>query len=104
MLLPDRVQYPWLTADSLLCAGPCSGKFSVSVAGLLMLHSLETNSTCGHWFMLNFSVSNCIKISFAGGEIDCVDKDGNTPLHVAARYGHELLINTLITSGADTAK
>ena len=41
---------------------------------------------------------------FSGGEIDCVDKDGNTPLHVAARYGHELLINTLITSGADTAK
>lgn len=45
-----------------------------------------------------------MKISSAGGEIDCVDKDGNTPLHVAARYGHELLINTLITSGADTAK
>lgn len=42
--------------------------------------------------------------SLSGGEIDCVDKDGNTPLHVAARYGHELLINTLITSGADTAK
>ncbi|KAF7243767.1 Serine/threonine-protein phosphatase 6 regulatory ankyrin repeat subunit B [Varanus komodoensis] len=38
-----------------------------------------------------------------GGEIDCIDKDGNTPLHVAARYGHELLINTLITSGADAA-
>lgn len=45
-----------------------------------------------------------IIISLLGGEIDCVDKDGNTPLHVAARYGHELLINTLITSGADTAK
>lgn len=54
--------------------------------------------------MLNLSVLNCMKMSFAGGEIDCVDKDGNTPLHVAARYGHELLINTLITSGADTAK
>ena len=43
-------------------------------------------------------------MSLSGGEIDCVDKDGNTPIHVAARYGHELLINTLITSGADTAK
>ena len=43
-------------------------------------------------------------MSLSGGEIDCVDKDGNTPLHVAARYGHEPLINTLITSGADTAK
>lgn len=39
-----------------------------------------------------------------GSEIDCVDKDGNTPLHVAARYGHELLINTLITSGAEMAQ
>lgn len=33
-----------------------------------------------------------------------MDKDGNTPLHIAARYGHELLINTLITSGADCTK
>lgn len=40
----------------------------------------------------------------SGGEIDSVDKDGNTPLHIAARYGHELLINTLITSGADCTK
>ncbi|KAG7257508.1 hypothetical protein CRUP_018353 [Coryphaenoides rupestris] len=39
-----------------------------------------------------------------GGEIDCVDKDGNTPLHIAARYGHELLINTLITGGADCTR
>lgn len=64
----------------------------------------ETNNICGHWFTLHLSVLNCMKMPFAGGEIDCVDKDGNTPLHVAARYGHELLINTLITSGADTAK
>lgn len=42
--------------------------------------------------------------SFAGAEIDCEDKNGNSPLHIAARYGHELLINTLITNGADTAK
>ena len=39
-----------------------------------------------------------------GGEIDCVDKYGNTPLHVAAKYGHELLISTLMTNGADTAR
>lgn len=104
MLLSDHVQYWWLPADSLLCAASRSLKFSVSVAGLVMLHSLERNNVCGHWFMLNLPVLNCVKMSFAGGEIDCVDKDGNTPLHVAARYGHELLINTLITSGADTAK
>uniref|UniRef100_A0A8C5GP31 Ankyrin repeat domain 28b n=1 Tax=Gouania willdenowi TaxID=441366 RepID=A0A8C5GP31_GOUWI len=29
-------------------------------------------------------------------------KNGNTPLHIAARYGHELLINTLINNRADT--
>lgn len=39
-----------------------------------------------------------------GAEIDCEDKNGNTPLHIAARYGHELLISTLITNRADTAK
>lgn len=42
--------------------------------------------------------------SFPGSEIDCADKYGNTPLHVAARYGHELLISTLMTNGADTAR
>lgn len=40
----------------------------------------------------------------SGSEIDCADKFGNTPLHVAARYGHELLISTLMTNGADTAR
>ncbi|XP_050843814.1 serine/threonine-protein phosphatase 6 regulatory ankyrin repeat subunit C-like, partial [Serinus canaria] len=40
----------------------------------------------------------------AGSEIDCADRFGNTPLHVAARYGHELLISTLMTNGADTAR
>uniref|UniRef100_A0A8D3CJX0 Ankyrin repeat domain 44 n=1 Tax=Scophthalmus maximus TaxID=52904 RepID=A0A8D3CJX0_SCOMX len=36
-----------------------------------------------------------------GGEIDCADIYGNTPLHIAARYGQELLISTLLTNGAD---
>lgn len=45
-----------------------------------------------------------IDLFMPGGEIDSVDKDGNTPLHIAARYGHELLINTLITSGADCTR
>lgn len=43
-------------------------------------------------------------VCLEGAEIDCEDKNGNTPLHIAARYGHELLINTLITNRADTAK
>lgn len=33
-----------------------------------------------------------------------MDKYGNTPLHIAAKYGHELLISTLMTNGADTAR
>lgn len=49
----------------------------------------------------HYKYSDCFD---TGGEIDCVDKDGNTPLHIAARYGHELLINTLITSGADCTR
>lgn len=55
-----------------------------------------------NWFACTLRVQVCV--SDTGGEIDCVDKDGNTPLHVAARYGHELLINTLITSGADCTR
>lgn len=53
------------------------------------------------------TVDSCaasIELFTPGGEIDSVDKDGNTPLHIAARYGHELLINTLITSGADCTR
>lgn len=49
-------------------------------------------------------VSLSLCASFSGSEIDCADKFGNTPLHVAARYGHELLISTLMTNGADTAR
>lgn len=39
-----------------------------------------------------------------GAVFDCIDKDGNTPLHIAARYGHELLINTLLENGADPSR
>lgn len=41
---------------------------------------------------------------YTGGEIDCADMYGNTPLHVAARYGQELLISTLLTNGAEKAR
>lgn len=39
-----------------------------------------------------------------GADIDVCDKFGNTPLHIAARYGHELLINTLLENGSDPMK
>lgn len=41
---------------------------------------------------------------YTGGEIDCVDMYGNTPLHVAAKHGQELLISTLLSHGADKAR
>lgn len=41
---------------------------------------------------------------YTGGEIDCVDIYGNTPLHVAARYGQELLISTLLSNGANKSR
>lgn len=40
----------------------------------------------------------------AGAEIDCEDKSRNTALHIAARYGHELIITALVKHGASTAK
>lgn len=39
-----------------------------------------------------------------GAEIDCEDKSRNTALHIAARYGHELIITALIKHGANPAK
>lgn len=65
--------------------------------------SFRTVSLNMHLFFLR-TVGSLMELFIAGGEIDSVDKDGNTPLHIAARYGHELLINTLITSGADCTR
>ena len=42
--------------------------------------------------------------SFLGADIDCCDKMGNAPLHIAARYGHDLLINTLLENGSDPTR
>lgn len=39
-----------------------------------------------------------------GAEIDCEDKNRNAALHIAARYGHELIITSLIKNGANTTK
>lgn len=36
--------------------------------------------------------------------MECVDKSGNTPLHAAAKHGHELLISILLNNGADVAR
>lgn len=77
-------------------------------AGLLVhpsLPQLEPPLEPGRCLGLEFRIhSPAFGFPFPGSEIDCADKYGNTPLHVAARYGHELLISTLMTNGADTAR
>lgn len=71
----------------------------------LCLNSIVHYFPCSRFDLILYSPeSESTSFKFAGAVIDCEDKNGNTPLHIAARYGHELLINTLITSGADTAK
>lgn len=42
--------------------------------------------------------------SVVGAEVECVDKCGNTPLHAAAKHGHELLVGLLLNNGADVAR
>jgi len=39
-----------------------------------------------------------------GAEVDEMDQQGNTALHAAARFGHELLVSTLLHRGADPTK
>jgi len=39
-----------------------------------------------------------------GAEVHAADHDRNTALHIAAQYGHELLINTLLQYDADILK
>lgn len=41
-------------------------------------------------------LKNCI-----GASVNAADRDNNTPLHIAARYGHELLASKLVEHGAD---
>uniref|UniRef100_A0A8C8SHA1 Ankyrin repeat domain 52 n=1 Tax=Pelusios castaneus TaxID=367368 RepID=A0A8C8SHA1_9SAUR len=75
---------------------------AVSTNGALCLELLVNNGAD-----VNFQVRQAGLDRACGrsaGVIDCADKYGNTPLHVAARYGHELLISTLMTNGADTAR
>ena len=42
--------------------------------------------------------------NLTGCLVDSADKEGNTALHIAARYGHELLIGTLLKLGASLSR
>ena len=37
----------------------------------------------------------------AGAEVNAVDKDGDTPLHLASRYGREVVVGALLAAGAE---
>lgn len=39
-----------------------------------------------------------------GALIDCADKNGSTPLHIAAQYGHDILANALLSYGASPTR
>lgn len=43
-------------------------------------------------------------LSTAGADVNSQDVNGNTPLHIAARCGHELIINTLLANRADASR
>ena len=44
------------------------------------------------------------KLLKQGSNINQPDKDGNTPLHTAVRYGQETVTEYLINNGADVKK
>uniref|UniRef100_A0A8C4HIQ3 Ankyrin repeat domain 52a n=1 Tax=Dicentrarchus labrax TaxID=13489 RepID=A0A8C4HIQ3_DICLA len=77
---------------------------AVSTNGALCLELLVNNGADVFSPPNGYLIHSVFSYFPSGGEIDCVDKYGNTPLHVAAKYGHELLISTLMTNGADTAR
>lgn len=45
-----------------------------------------------------------VTFSLLGAAVECSDKYGYTPLHTAAKHGHELLMSTLIKGGANIAR
>jgi ankyrin repeat protein len=37
------------------------------------------------------------------GDVNAVDADGDTPLHDAAKFGHDAVVDALLKAGADKA-
>lgn len=67
---------------------------------------VKVYSDMKYYIQLKLFITNesCFFALYTGGEIDSSDVYGNTPLHVAARYGQELLISTLLSHGADKTR
>ena len=45
-----------------------------------------------------------IYLCLPGASVDSADKNGNTPLHLAAQNGHQELLVTLLMHGADPTR
>lgn len=43
-------------------------------------------------------------IKIGNADVNAVDAAGNTPLHVGARHGHELFLQTLLDAKADARR
>ena len=58
------------------------------------MHCARVDNIC-------LSVSACAYVPSTDADVNIADAQGNTPLHIAARYGHELLVELLLHNGAD---
>ena len=62
----------------------------------------EDYGQCALWWMAMHGRLSLIKLLIGmGANVNLADKDGWTPLSVAAFYGHANIIPTLLASGAD---
>lgn len=43
-------------------------------------------------------------MQFTGSELNCADKDGHTPLHLATAHQHYTTVQVLLQLGADASK
>lgn len=83
-----------------------------SADGRTPLHMTAIHGRCVLWCLLKLNFLNSYIGRFTrsktlidkGALIDCADKNGSTPLHIAAQYGHDILANTLLSCGASPTR
>ena len=56
------------------------------------------------WFAMHGNVALVRRLVDAGADVNLADKDGWTPLSVAAFYGHAEVISALLSAGADPSR
>lgn len=97
---------------SVLCPQSKDGKTPLHMAAVHGRYSRSQaviqNGACvislSQMNMLSCFSAAHLLFSTAGADVNSQDVNGNSPLHVAARYGHELIINTLLANRADAAR